>query len=146
MGIISNIVCKTVGVAGMSAVLYDAYTIGKEQSHRTSQKVTADKFESIVAAQRTLSDESHVANAIQNKVADLRMSNPLIPFWGRIKGFFEGSLESLGNNVIPVICSTLALLTKGTTAKLGAWGLVGCGIYTVLKEGFGIGKNSPVDR
>ena len=90
MGIVSNIVCKTVGVAGMGAVLYDAFTIGKEQSYRTSQQVSADFFERTIAAQRTQTDESHITNAMQNKVADLRMRNPLIPFYGRVKGFFKG--------------------------------------------------------
>ena len=146
MGRIGNFVCKTVGIAGVSAVLYDAFKVGSKQSYRTSQQVTADKFESIVAAQRTNSNESHVSSAIQNKVADLRMSNPVIPFFGRIKGFISGTLDSLGNNFIPVIFSSLAILTKGFTAKLGAWGLVGCGLYTVLKEGFGMGKNSPIDK
>ena len=146
MGFVSNVVCKTVGLAGMGAVLYDAYTIGKEQSVRTSQQVTADKFEKIVAASRTQTNESHLTNAMQNKVADLRMSNPLIPLWGRVKGFFEGTLESLGNNFFPVLCSSLALLTKGTMSKIGAWGLGGYGVYMILKEGFGIGKNTPVDK
>lgn len=146
MGIVSNIVCKTVGIAGMGAIVYDAYHIGKEQSHRTSQKETADRFESIIASQRTQTHESHVTNAIQNKIADLRMQNPIIPFYGRVKGFFEGALESLGNNIIPVIFTSCALLSKGFMSKVGAWGLVGCGIYTAIKEGFGIGKNTPMDK
>ena len=146
MGIVSNVVCKTVGLAGMGAVLYDAYTIGKEQSYRTSQKVSADFFESVYAAQRTQTNESHVTNAMQNKVADLRLRNPLIPMFGRVKGFFEGALDSLGNNVVPVIFAATALLTKGFMSKLGAWGLAGCGVYTILKEGFGIGKNAPMDK
>lgn len=146
MGIVSNIICKTAGIAGMGAVLYDAYTVGSEQSYRTSQKYTADRFEKIVSAQRTLTDESHVASAMQNKIADLRMSNPLIPFWGRVKGFFEGSLESLGNNIIPVACASLALLTKGFLSKAGAAGLGGCALYAILNEGFGIGKNTPIDE
>lgn len=146
MGIVSNIVCKTVGVAGMGAVLYDAFTIGKEQSYRTSQQVSADFFERSIAAQRTQTDESHVTNAMQNKLTDLKLQNPIVPFYGRVKGFFQGMLESLGNNIIPVACASLALLTKGFASKVGAWGVVGCGIYTVLKEGFGIGKNTPMDK
>ena len=130
----------------MGAVLYDAFTIGKEQSFRTSQKISADFFESTIAAQRTQTNESHVTNAMQNKIADLRLANPLIPMIGRVKGFFEGVLESLGNNIIPVIFTTTALLTKGFMSKLGAWGLVGCAVYTILKEGFGIGKNTPMDK
>lgn len=29
MGIVSTIVCKTAGIAGMSAVVYDAYSVGR---------------------------------------------------------------------------------------------------------------------
>ena len=137
MGIVSKIVCKTVGIAGASAIIYDAYKIGHEKS---------DWFEKTVAAQRTATSESHVSNAIQNKVSDLRMSNPLIPIWGRIKGFNHGVLESLGDNIVPVIFTSFALLGKKFYAKLGAWGLVGCGLYTAIKEGFGVGKNTPVDK
>ena len=146
MGIVANVVCKTVGLAGMGAVLYDAYTLGSIKSSRGAAKETANHLTDVVAAQRTASSDSYVSSAIQNKVADLRTDNPLIPIWGRIKGFFNGALDSLGNNIIPVICTTLALLTRGFASKLGAWGLVGCGVYTVAKEGFGIGKHSPMDK
>ena len=54
-------------------------------------------------------------------------------------------LNTLGNNLIPVAFSALALATKGTMSKIGAWGVAGYGVFTVLKEGFGLGKNTPVD-
>ena len=146
MGLISNIVCKTIGFAGASAVLYDAYKIGHEHSIKFSKKESADRFEKMVADQRTASSESHVSSAIQNKVTELRMENPIIPIWGRIKGFFHGGLESMGNNIIPVIFTSFALAGRNFFAKLGAWGLVGCGLYTVLKEGFGVGKHTAVDE
>ena len=146
MGTLANVVCKAVGIAGMGAVLYDAYTLGSIKSSRGAAKATANHLTDVVAAQRTATTDSYVSSAIQNKVSDLRMSNPLVPLWGRVQSFVNGTLDSLGNNIIPVICSTLALLTKGFTSKLGAWGLVGCGVYTIAKEGFGIGKHSPMDK
>ena len=59
--------------------------------------------------------------------------------------FTKGFLNTLGNNLIPVAFSSLALATKGTMSKIGAWGVAGYGLFTVLKEGFGLGKNTPVD-
>ena len=61
------------------------------------------------------------------------------------KGFTKGFLNTLGNNLIPVAFSALAIATKGTMSKIGAWGVAGYGVFTVLKEGFGLGKNTPVD-
>ena len=61
MGMMANIVCKTVGIAGMSAVLYDAYSLGSKNSKRNMQKVNADHFEKVIADTRTLSSESAVS-------------------------------------------------------------------------------------
>ena len=47
MGTVSNIICKTVGIAGMSAVAYDAYSVAKKNSARVSQMETADHFEKV---------------------------------------------------------------------------------------------------
>lgn len=92
-----------------------------------------------------MSTESPVNNAIQGKVADMRENNPIIPLYGKVKGFCSGVLTSLGNNLLPVSCAALALTTKGFFSKLGAIGLAGCGLLTVLKEGFGLGKRTPMD-
>ena len=146
MGIASKIVCKTVGLAGLSAVVYDAYAVGKHHASSNSMAQSADSFEHIVSANRTTTSESPVTNALQNKVSDIRMNNPLIPAYGKVKGFIKGTLESLGDNIVMVGCTTLAMAGKGFFAKLGAWGVAGCGLYTILAEGFGFGKQSPVDR
>ena len=143
MSIISTVLCKTAGIAGMSAVLYDAYSVGSANSKRYSSLNNADYFEKIHDAQRTLSTESPTNNAIQKKVADLRYNNPIVPAYGKVKGFVNGTLKSLGDNLIPVSFAALALATKGFFSKVGAFGVVGCGLVSVLREGFGFGKTSP---
>ena len=145
MGMIANIICKTVGAAGMSAVIYDAYSVGRHHAVSGAQEENADTFESIVAAKRTTSTESSTSGAIQEKVSNLRMNNPIIPIYGKVKGFTRGVLTSLGDDIVPVIFASLALAAKNGWAKLGAWGVAGCGLYTIVKEGFGIGKTAPVD-
>ena len=145
MGMVSNIVCKTVGIAGMSAVLYDSYSVAKKNSIRVAQMDNADHFEKVHASTRTLSGESSVNSAMQKKVAEMRMDNPLFSIMGNIKGFAKGFLNTLGNNLIPVASSALALATKGTMSKIGAWGVAGYGLFTIAKEGFGLGKQTPMD-
>lgn len=146
MGTIANIACKTVGVAGMSAVLYDAYSLGKQNSKRNLQKVNADHFEKVIADTRTMSSESAMTGAMQKKIANFRMNNPLISAFGSVGGFISGALNSLGENIIPTTFASIALATKGKLSKLGAFGTIGYGIYTVLKEGFGVSKQSPLDN
>ena len=121
MGIVGKIVCKTVGVAGMSAVLYDAVSRSRAQSKRTSQQFDADFFEKVHADTRTTATESPLTSAMQKKVANWRMNNPIVSMSGKIKGGTSGFLSSL------------------------AWGTVGYGLFVVAREGFGLSKKSPID-
>ena len=143
---VANIVCKTIGVAGLSAVTYDAYAMAKHHADACTAEMSADVFMKTIAAEHSNSSASHVTGAMQNKIADLRTKNPMVPLVGKAKGFAGGFLDSLGNNIIPIICSSLALATKGFTQKAGAWGLGIYGAYLVAKEGFGLGKTAPVDK
>lgn len=145
MGMMANIVCKTAGIAGMSAVLYDAYSVGKVNSRRVSEDMEADHYLKIHADTRTLTNESEVNKAIQKRVKDFRMNTPFISTIGSVKGFTGGFLDSLGENIIPAACASVALAAKGAAAKIGAWGLAAYGLYVVAKEGFGFTKKSPMD-
>ena len=145
MGIVGKIVCKTVGVAGMSAVLYDAVSRSRAQSKRTSQQFDADFFEKVHADTRTTATESPLTSAMQKKVANWRMNNPIVSMSGKIKGGTSGFLSSLGDNLVPAATASLALGGEGCWAKLGAWGTVGYGLFVVAREGFGLSKKSPID-
>ena len=142
---IANIACKTVGLAGMSAVLYDAYGTARHHSAAGAAKASADVYESAVAAERSNAGASYVTGAMQRKVADLRMSNPIIPIYGRIKGFFKAFFNSIGDNIVLAGFASMALAGKGFWGKLGAFGSAGFVGFKILKEGFGVGKKSPVD-
>ena len=145
MKTLAKIACRTAGIAGMSAIVYDAWSVGKENSRKISQLETADHFIRVHDSTRTLSFENPTKNMIQEKVKDFRMDSPIFPVWGKIKGFVHDTLESLADNIIPAVLSSFALAGKGFAAKLGAWGLAGYGVYTIMKEGFGFGKPSPMD-
>lgn len=143
---VANIVCKTVGIAGMSAAIYDAYSIAHHHSATGAFESSADVYEKAIAAERSNSGGSYITGAMQNKVANFRMNNPIVPIIGKTKGFIGGFISSLGENIIPITLSTLALATKGITQKTGAWGLGIYGVYQIAKEGFGLGKTSAVDK
>ncbi len=142
---LSSIVCKTVGLAGMSTVLYDAYTVASENSKRVSQMDSADYFERVHSDSRTLTNESPVSNAMQKRIAQWRINNPIVPVMGSVKGFVKGFINTLGDNIIPVSFAALALGTKGVFSKIGAWGVGAYALFTVAREGFGVGKKSPMD-
>ncbi len=143
---IANIVCKTAGLAGLSAVTYDAYAMGKHHSSAVESEISADIFEKTIAAERSNSNASHVSNAIQGKIADMRMKNPIVPLLGKVKGFVQGFVGTFGDNLIPITLSSIALAAKGRLQKAGAWALGIYGAYLLAKEGFGLGKTSPVDE
>jgi len=143
---VANIVCKTAGITGLSIAAYDAYAMAKHHADAETTKTSADTFESIIAAERSNSNASAVTNAMQQKVADLRMKNPIVPIFGKMKGFAEGFFSSLGDNIVPIALSSIALAAKGAMQKAGAWGLGIYGAYIVAKEGFGMGKTAPVDE
>ncbi len=145
MGIVGKIVCKTIGAAGISAVLYDAVSRSKVQSKRTSQMFEADFFEKVHADTRTLSTESPLSSAMQKKVANMRMNNPLVSIAGKTKGSISGFFNSLGDNLVPAATASLALAGKGFWSKLGAWGTAGYGLFVIAREGFGLSKKSPID-
>ena len=143
---VANIVCKAAGIAGLSIAAYDAYAMAQHHASAASAEATADVFEKAVAAERSNSSASYATGAMQKKVADLRMKNPIVPIFGKIKGFAEGFVSSLGDNIIPITFSAIALAAKGFLQKAGAWGLAIYGVYQLAKEGFGLGKTAPIDK
>ena len=131
---VANIVCKTVGIAGMSAAVYDAYALAQHHSSAGALESSADVYEKAVAAERSNTGASYVTGAMQNKIANLRMNNPIVPIFGKVKGFATGFISSLGDNIIPISLSAVALATKGFMQKCGAWGLGIYGVYQIAKE------------
>lgn len=142
----ASIMYTTAGIAGMSAVAYDALAKAKHYSNVGAEEAQADVFESSYAAKRTSTDESKVTGAMQNAIADFRMKNPIVPMYGKTTGFVSGFFSSLGDNIIPVTLSAIAMGAKGFAQKAGAWGLGIFALYKVAKEGLGLGKTSAIEK
>lgn len=142
----ANILYKTVGIAGMSAVIYDTCATAKRYSSVEAERFSSDVYESTIAARHSNTNASYVTGAMQDKISNLRTNNPIIPFLGKIKGSVAGTLNGLADNIIPIALSSMALAGKGFMQKTGAWGLGIYGIYQIAREGFGIGKTTPIDK
>ena len=142
---ITKIACRTIGTLGMGYALYDAVRVANYTSRVSSQNQQAKYLENIYANTRTVDNFSYNSNSIQNKAFELRSKNPLPSVWGRIKGWTQGILNSLGGNLLTVACSACAILSKGILAKIGAIGL-GIGLcYNIARNGFGLGKQNPMN-
>lgn len=140
-----KIVCRTIGTLGMGIALYDATKVSAQFSRNEAQNQQAKYLEKAYYDSRTIDTVSYSSNSIRQKTFDLRTRNPLPALWGKIKGGTEGFFYSLGESLFSVACSAMALLSKGTLAKIGAIGVTLEVCYKVLREGFGLGKQHPMD-
>ena len=145
MKMITKIACRTVGAIGMGLAVYDATKMAKQYSKNYGPLEEGKFLEKVYFSSRTTNSTSFVSNDLRKKTFDLRAKNPLPSFWGRIKGACKGAFEALGNNLFTVACAAFALLSKGLLAKIGAIGvLLGVG-YDIARNGFGLGKQNPME-
>lgn len=133
------------GTVGMGIALYDASRVASQFSRNGAQNEQAKYLERAYFDSRGIDTVSYNSNNIRQKTFDLRTKNPLPSLWGRVKGYCEGASYSLGSNLFTVACSALALISKGALAKIGAIG-VGLGVcYNIARNGFGLGKQHPMN-
>lgn len=144
MNLAGKIACRTIGTAGIGIALYDASSVCRQFARNYAEKEQSEYLEKAYYNSRTTDTVSFSDNFIRKKTFDLRSRNPLPGFWGNIKGGSKGIFYSLGNNLPTVLCSALALTCKGTIAKAGA---IGTGLslcWSVLRNGYGAGKQNPI--
>ena len=145
MRTITKIACRTVGAVGMGIALYDAVRVGGQMSRNTAQNQQAKYLEKAYFNSRTTDNNSYISNNLREKTFELHSKNPIPALWGRIKGATKGATYSLGTNLFTVACSSLALLSKGLLAKVGAIGVALSICYNIARNGFGLGKQNPMD-
>lgn len=142
---LGSVVCKTIGVAGMGMALYDGVNVSKAMARKQAQYVTANWLENAYYDSRTLDHISSSSNAMRKKVFDLRTANPIPPLVGKVKGGVKGFFYGLGVNLPAILCGSIAILAKGTMAKLGAAGVALSVLYKIARDGFGLGKQHPMN-
>lgn len=145
MRLATKVLCRTLGTAGIGIAVYNAAKVGGHFSRVESEKSHARYLEKVYSDTRTLDKMNYTDNAIRKKAFEKRLHNPFPTIWGSIKGFFKGSLDSLADMLPVIACSSLALLSKGWLAKAGAIGLGAISCFEVLRNGFGLGKQHPLD-
>ena len=145
MKTLGKIVCRTIGTLGVGIALYDATKVSAQFSRNEAHNQQAKYLEKSYYNSRTIDTVSYSSNNIRKKTFDLETRNPLPALWGKLKGGFEGFFYSLGESLFGITCSAFALLSKGTLAKIGAAGVTLGVCYKVLREGFGLGKQHPMD-
>ena len=142
---LGQIVCKTIGTAGMGIALYDAVQVANQFSRNEAHHTQAKYLDKIYFNSRGIDNVSIAQNTTREKTFDLMSRNPIPTLWGKIKGGFNGFFYGLGNMLPVVAFSALALVAKNTVAKIGATGVALCACYNILRNGFGLGKQNPMD-
>ena len=145
MNTLMKIACKTTGTVGMGVALYEAVQVGKQFSKNEAQVIQGKHLQNAYFNSRTIDNVSYTSNGIRKKTFELRTKNPLPAIWGKIKGATKGTTYGLGENLFTVACSALAILSKGSLAKIGAAGVVLKFCYDIARNGFGLGKEHPMN-
>lgn len=145
MRTMTKIACRTMGTAGMGLAFYEAWREASHKSKAESQNQQSKHIENVYFNTRNTDKFSYTDKAMQKKAFDLRTGHGLYSLWGGIKGGVKGTLDSLGSNLFAVACSAMAILSKGTFAKIGA---IGVGLdfgYKIMRSCFGLGKKHPMN-
>ena len=145
MKIVPRVICRTVGVVGMGATLVDSFKIAKQYSGIGGEHAQEKYLQNAYFKTRTTDNVSYSSKAIGDKAFELRTKSPLPAIGGNIGGFFKGLTYGLGNYLPIITFSTFALVSKKWLAKLGAVGVAACLLYNIIRQGFGIGKQNPMN-
>jgi hypothetical protein len=145
MKTITKVACRLIGAASIGSALYDSARVSNLYGKHQSEISQANYLERTYFNSRTLDSTSYTENAIRKKTYDLEANNPIPSVWGKIKGKTKGFFYGLSNNLPLIVCGSMALLGKNLVAKLGVLGSALCVAYTILRQGFGLGKNHPMD-
>lgn len=143
-----TIVSKLLGAAGAAAVLYEANVVGVTKSKKAQIVSVSDRLPDQYVASTKLDIESPITAKIKEKTFEWQLDWNLPEFLSGIKGYFEGAIESLSNNIIPAALATGALVFGGllgrgsgkSLAKLCALGLAAVGVKRLLYDTWGIGR------
>lgn len=142
---IGQIACKTVGVAGAGVALFNAIKVGKLMSKTQGELTTANYLENAYFNSRTIDNISYTDNNIRKKTFDFEAKLPIADIWGKIKGAVSGFFYSMGKSLPLIASSCLAIRGKGNWSVAGTIGVAGCLLYSILRNGFGLGKEHPMN-
>lgn len=138
---IGNLVAKGVGVASLYIVGRDAHSWAKIKSDERMKTKNAEAAAYYLDNAMTLSKPSKFHSDIKNKFLHWELSENIRGHINATRGYLGGFFSSLVSNVIPFGLGLTALLAKSAkVAKGSAIALGAVALYTVIKQGFGLGN------
>ena len=141
---VGQVVSKTVGIAGIGVAMFDAARCSKMMGRHQAEVSTANWLENAYYNSRTLDNISASSNMLRKKTFDIKSNSPIPALIGKTKGTVAGFLYGLGINLPTILCSAVAILTKGTVSKVAAAGVALTVLYKIVRDGFGLGKQHPM--
>lgn len=138
-------ITRGLGVAALYLCARDAHVYGKIQADADMKTKNAKAAHYYLNNTLTLNKPSTTKQKLQDGVFKYELDDNLRGFINSFLGYFKGLGSSLVSDVIPLGLGLTALLAKGKglkLAKASGLGLCGLAIYSLIKDGLGIGKNN----
>ncbi|MDY6358803.1 MAG: hypothetical protein SPL76_04745 [Cyanobacteriota bacterium] len=144
----TTVLTKGAGLAALGMVAYDSNYLGKVQSdlYASSKDAKSSVY--------YLNNSMHLGNMskFQSKIKDMSYSTELDQTWKRFFnegiGYVKGFTSMLVNHAVPLGLGLGALLGGKKTSIASACGIGVYGIYSFIKNFFGIGvpNNLKIDQ
>ena len=123
----------------------DSHKVANQYAEIGSDHAQEKYLEKAYYNSRTIDKVSPSSSIISEKVFEKRTKNPLPSIFGKINGRMQGFMYGMSNWLPVIACSALAILGKNFVAKAGAIGIGALATFKILREGFGLGKNNPMN-
>lgn len=138
-------IARGVGAAALYLCARDAHVYGKIQADAHMKTCNAKAAHYYLNNSLTLDKPSTTKRKLQDGIFRYELSENLRGFVNSFLGYFKGLGSSLISDVIPLGLGLTALLAKGRGLKLAKASGIGLGVmalYSIIKDGFGIGKSN----
>jgi len=119
---------KAVGITGLGIALYDANHMGKRTAGKTKNVANANAGYDYFRNTQYQVNGSHMTTNYKKKLFNWELRERIRGRHNYNKGYIKGFFNNLGQHIVPVALSTVALVTKGLPSKISAGGL---GLYAI---------------
>lgn len=137
---------KSVGVAALGLIGYDAHVYGKLRSDSYAKNRDAENVCDSFMNTQFLTQPSAVMSKAKDKMFHLTLDENVRHFCNTAIGYFDGFGSSVISNALPFTLGLGALLTKGKISKAFAWGTAGYGALLFFKDVLGFGNRNDLNK
>lgn len=137
---IANVITKSIGVAGLGLIAYDAHCAGKITGPMREKEHKAENLEGQFFNGMNLDSNSAVKAETKKRIFKYFLDENVSGFFTTTAGYLDGFATNLVSNVVPLGLAVGTVLTKGKVSKCFGAGLLAYGGIFLLQEMFGIGK------